>query len=215
MQRILVIASAAIVLIASGVVHGVWTDRWSDQGDLAESAQRLERLPIAIGEWHGTPVEMESDANSGLAGMIARRYVHAKTGKAVTILLACGRPGPVCTHTPDVCYAGSGYEVEKPKRFALASVTAQAPPEFWTARFVKERAAGKTNLRIFWSWHGAQSWQVADNPRLSFAGEKVLYKLYLVREMIQPDEPLDGDACIEFMQDFLPAFRRNVLALAV
>ena len=210
MQRFLVIVSAGIVLVASGVVHGVWTDRWSDQGDLAETAQRLEQLPLTIGAWHGTAAEMEKDPNTGLAGMIARRYVNATTGKSVTLFLACGRSGPVCTHTPDVCYAGSGYEVEQPKKFRLPSTTAEMPPEFWTARFVKERAAGKSHLRIFWSWHGAETWKVADNPRLSFAGEKVLYKMYLIRDMVAHDEPIEGDACVEFMQDLLPVFRRTV-----
>jgi hypothetical protein len=212
MQRFLVIASACVVLIASGVVHGVWTDRWSDQSDLAETARRLDLLPMTIGAWEGSAVEMDKDPNTGLAGMIARRYVNATNGKAVTLFLACGRSGAVCTHTPDVCYAGNGFEVEKAKRFVLPSTTAEAPPEFWTARFVKERNTGKTNLRIFWSWYGKDSWKVADNPRLSFAGEKVLYKLYLIREMVQTDEPLEGDACVEFMQDVLPVFRRTVIA---
>ena len=207
MQRTLVIISAAVILVASGVVHGVWTDRWSDQGDLADTAKRLERLPMTIGAWHGTPVEVESDPKSGLAGLVARRYVHAKSGQAVTILLGCGRPGPVCTHTPDVCYAGSGFEVEKPQRFKVPTGDA----EFWTARFVKESETSRTHLRIFWAWHGGESWKIADNPRLSFAGEKVLYKLYLVREMVQSDEPLDTDACVEFMQELLPAFRREIL----
>src|ERR1019366_10737758 len=100
MQRILVIASAGAVLIASGVVHGVWTDRWSDRGDLVETANRLDQLPMTVGAWHGTPVEIEKDPNSGLAGMISRRYVHANNGKAVTLFLAVGRAGAVCTHTP-------------------------------------------------------------------------------------------------------------------
>ena len=145
MQRFFIIASACAVLIASGVVHGVWTDRWSDQSDLAEIAKRLDELPMTIGPWHGTSVEMEKDPKSGLAGTVARRYVHANTGKGVTLFLACGRSGPVCTHTPDVCYAGSGYKVENPKPFTLTSTTAQAPPEFWTARFAKERPSGKTH----------------------------------------------------------------------
>lgn len=212
MVRILVIVSACLVLVGSGVVHGVWTDRWSDRSDLVGAARQLEELPTTIGAWHGSNIEMERDPNSRLAGMIARRYVHTVTGKSVTLLLACGRSGPVCTHTPDVCYAGNGYEVEKPTRFQLPSKTAQAPPEFWTARFVKERASGKIQLRIFWSWHGADSWKIADNPRPTFAGEKVLYKLYLIREMVQPDEPLEGDACVEFMHEVLPIIRRTVFA---
>ena len=211
MQRVLVVASAFAVLVASGAVHGVWTDRWSDQGDLAAAAQGLNQLPMTIGVWHGSNVEMATDPNTGLAGMIARRYVNAANGKAVTLFLACGRSRAVCTHTPDVCYAGSGFEVETPTRFVLPSTTAQAPAEFWTARFVRERASGKTHLRIYWSWHDGQSWKVADNPRLRFAGQKVLYKLYLIREIAQSEEPTDGDACVEFMQDLRPAFRRSVL----
>jgi hypothetical protein len=207
MGRILVIASACVVLIASGMVHGLWTDRWSDQSDLAAAAQKLELLPMTIGAWHGSTVEMEKDPHSGLAGMIARRYVHETSGKTVTLFLACGRAGPVCTHTPEVCYAGNGYEVEKPQRFQLPSATAQAPPEFWTARFIKERASGKIHLRIFWSWQASEAWKIAENPRLSFAGEKVLYKMYLIRELLQPDEPLEGDPCVEFMQAVLPIMR--------
>jgi Protein of unknown function (DUF3485) len=207
MQRTFAILSACVVLIASGAVHGVWTDRWSDQGDLADLAKRLDQLPETIGQWQSSPVELEQDPKSGLAGLIARRYVNAKTGQSVTLLLGCGRAGPVCTHTPDVCYAGSGFEVENPRRFQLPG----KPAEFWTARFMRERASGKTHLRIFWSWHGSQSWKVADNPRLSFAGERVLYKMYLIREMTQPDEPLETDACVEFMNEVLPAFRQSVL----
>lgn len=211
MQRFVIIASACVVLAASGFVHGVWTDRWSESVDLTAMASQLDQLPMTIGAWHGTAIEMEQDPKTGLAGMIARRYIHASTGKSVTLFLGCGRSGPVCTHTPDVCYAGSGFEVEKPKRFHLPQAGKAAAPEFWTARFVRERASGKTHLRIFWSWFGSEQWKVADNPRLAFAGEKALHKLYLIREMTTPDEAIDTDACVEFMQDLLPAFRQSMV----
>jgi hypothetical protein len=207
MFRVIIVVSAVVVLVASGAVHGVWTDRWSDRGDLVEIVNRLDELPLTIGDWHGSNVEMEQDPKNGLAGVIVRRYIHAKNGKSVTLFLGCGRSGPVCTHTPEVCYAGSGFEVEKPKRYSMSAGGA----EFWTARFVRERNTGKTHLRIFWSWHGADGWKVADNPRVRFAGEKSLYKMYLIREMVTPDEPMESDACVEFMNDVLPAFRESVL----
>jgi Protein of unknown function (DUF3485) len=125
MQRIIIITGAVGMLLASGVVHGVWTDRWSEQSDLKAAAARLEQLPMTLGVWHGSNVEMENDPNSTVAGQVARRYVHASTGKSVTILLACGRAGAVCTHTPDVCYAGIGYEVEKPKRYRATAQSAE------------------------------------------------------------------------------------------
>ena len=214
MYRTILLACACVVLVGSGVVHGLWTDRWAEPADLSDAAARLEQLPTTIGAWQGSNVEMEKDPNTGMAGMIARRYVNAANGKVVTILLGCGRSGPVCTHTPEVCYAGSGYEVEKPRRFHLPTKTAETAPEFWTARFVRERTTGKTHLRIFWSWHGAEGWKVADNPRLSFAGEKLLYKMYLIREMVQRDEPIEGDACVEFMQELLPSIRQTIMTEA-
>jgi hypothetical protein len=214
MQRLLIIASACLVLAASGVVHGIWTDRWSELADLSESVAKLEQLPKTVGAWQSSEVEMEKDPKTGLAGMIARRYVHSTTGKSVTLLLACGRSGPVCTHTPDVCYAGNGYEVEAPKRFRLPAAQGETAAEFWTARFVKERNTGKTHLRVFWAWHGSEGWKVADHPRLSFASEKVLHKLYLIREMIQSDESLEGDACVEFMHELLPTIRQKVFTQA-
>jgi len=214
MQRVFIIASACLVLVASGVVHGIWTDRWSELEDLSDSVAKLEQLPRTVGAWQGSDVEMEKDPRTGLAGMIARRYVHGTTGKSVTLLFACGRSGPVCTHTPDVCYAGSGYVVETPKRFKLSSVQGEPSAEFWTARFVRERNTGKSHLRIFWAWHGSEGWKVADHPRLSFASEKVLHKLYVIRDMANADEPLEGDACVEFMQELLPALRQNVFTQA-
>lgn len=211
MFRTIVVSLACAMLVATGVVHGVWTDRWSAQTDLHEAAEGLARLPTTIGGWQGRDIEMERDPKAGLAGVIARRYVHTKDNKIVTILLGCGRSGPVCTHTPDVCYEGNGYKVEKPIRFRMPVPAGQSAPEFWTSRFVRERASGRTHLRIFWAWHGADTWKIADNPRLSFAGEPMLYKLYVVREMAQADEPLESEACVEFMQELLPAFRQSVL----
>jgi hypothetical protein len=213
MYRTLILAIACVILVGSGVVHGLWTDRWSEPTDLSDATARLEQLPLTIGAWHGINVEMEKDANTGLAAVITRRYVNATSGKTVTILLGCGRAGPACTHTPEVCYAGNGYDIEKPRRFRMPSKIDPAP-EFWTARFVRERSTGKTHVRIFWAWHGAENWKVADNPRLSFADEKILYKLYVVREMVQPDEPIEGDACVEFMQELLPTFQQAILTEA-
>ena len=126
MYRVILIASAFIVLAASGAVHGVWTDRWSDQSDLVETSKNLDLLPMSIGAWKGTNVELEQDPKSGLAGILVRRYVHSKNGKSVTVFLGCGRAGPVCTHTP---------EVVTPARLRIETERFQAPgstAEFWT-----------------------------------------------------------------------------------
>ncbi len=210
MFRTILVGAAAVILLASGLVHGLWTDRWSDQADLHSAVERMQRLPDRVGAWQGSPVKMEADPKSGLSGVVARRFVNDQTGKAVTLFLACGRAGPVCVHTPDVCYAGNGYQIDSRARFQLTSDSARTPPEFWTARFVKERADQRTNLRIFWAWHGEKDWQIADNPRLTFASEPVLHKMYVIREMATPNDPVEGDPAVDFLRELLPALDRSV-----
>ena len=147
---------------------------------------------------------MDKDPQAGPRRHDRAPLRHATTGKAVTFCLGCGRPGPgLHPHAGRLLRRQRLRGREAAGAFALPTSDAGHAPEFWTARFVKERDAGKTHLRIFWAWHGADRWQVADNPRLAFAGEPLLYKLYVIRELSQPDEPLEGDACVEFMQELL------------
>jgi hypothetical protein len=209
MHRTILSVSALALLVSSGLVHGLWTDRWSDQLDLEPAARALESLPRDIGNWHGEELTMEKDPRSGLVGMMARCYTHKNTGKAVTLFLACGRPGPVATHTPDVCYQCQGYvEAENPRRYQLPSTSAQAPPEFWTARYVKQRNDGQVHLRIYWGWLAAGAWQAAENPRLAFAGERLLHKMYVLRETASAEAPGEREPCIDFIQDLLPELQQ-------
>jgi Protein of unknown function (DUF3485) len=211
MYRTILTVSAGLVLVASGVVHGLWTDRWTaDPAELKHAADLLAQVPLTIGKWDGKDLETENDARLGLAAVMARRYAHLESGKVVTIYLACGRPGPICVHTPDVCYTSDGYdEVDRPRRTSVAE-SGKMPAEFWTARYMRQRPDGQTNLRIFWAWHTSTGWQVADNPRVAFAGEKVVHKLYVLRELANPNEPAEGDACAEFMQELLPALEQRL-----
>ena len=213
MYRTVLILSAVTVLVASGAVHGIWTDRWTQNpAVLTAAAKRLADVPATIGKWNGTDIEMNTDPKLQLAGVLARRYVHQETGKTITIYLACGRPGPVCVHSPDVCYAADGYrEVESPKRITLPG-DGKELPEFWTARFLRERADGQTQVRILWAWHAGGAWKVSDAPRVAFASEKVLHKLYVIRELAGPNEPAEAEATSEFMQELLPVLDDRLFA---
>jgi hypothetical protein len=213
MYRAVLTISAVVVLMASGVVHGLWTDRWTQNpAVLTAAAERLIEVPTTIGKWHGADFEMNTDPKLNLSGVLARRYVHQETGKVVTIYLACGRPGPVCVHSPDVCYRADGFdEAETEKRITIPG-DGKEPPEFKTARFLRRRADGETHVRILWAWHGRDGWKVSDNPRVAFAGEKVLHKLYVIRELAGPNEPGEMEACTEFMQELLPILEDRLFA---
>ena len=214
MFRIVLTISAGLVLVASGVVHGIRTDRWTkNPAEVAEAAGRLATVPLTVGAWDGSDWDMKDDsARLGLAGVLARRYTNRETGKVISIYLACGRPGPVSIHTPDVCYPADGYhEVEPPRRISLAADDRSAA-EFWTARYKRQRPDAQSDLRIFWAWHTSAGWQVADNPRTAFFRESVLHKLYVIRELASAKEPAEQDVCAEFVRELLPVLQEQLFA---
>src|SRR6516164_3309394 len=168
MTRILPIATGLVALIACGVVHGLWTDRWLPKPDPAAAAARFDGLPMTVGNWEGEALEVSPRELQGLSGYLARRYVNRDTGDVVTLALMCGRPRVVSVHSPDVCYAASGYEVTAPTKLSPAGLA--APAELWTTEMVRTRAAEQTRLRVFYAWNATGEWQAPDNQRVAYAG---------------------------------------------
>jgi hypothetical protein len=206
MMRILPIATAVVALVVCGVVHGLWTDRWVEKTDPDTIAARFETLPLQIGDWEGKTVEVSPREMQGLSGYLVRRYEHRLTHDVVTVALMCGRPRIVSIHTPDVCYAASGYEVAAPEKFTARDLS--EPAEFWTSEMVRTRAAEQSRLRIFYAWTATGEWAAADTPRVTYAGTPVLFKLYLLRELPAGNAPLADDPCQDFFRKLQPELRR-------
>jgi hypothetical protein len=209
MQRICTLFLATAAAVASGVVHGRWTDRWYADEETGAVASRLERVSDELGEWQGEPLEQESKPPKGVAGHYVRRFVNRRNGEGVTVALVGGRPGPVSIHTPDACYGASGFEVATQTRYKMPHEGSEPEVEFCTAQFLRQRASERTQLRIFWAWSTDGNWQAPENPRVEFARQPVLYKLYLVREMNTPDQPLSpDDPCLALMQQLGAELRK-------
>ncbi len=111
MTRLLTALVASALVIACGVVHGYWSDRWQPPAETAAAAARMETLPAEAGDWVSSPVELKNPQNGGVSGTLYRRYENHRTGDAATVFLVCGRAGPVSIHTPEVCYAADGFVV--------------------------------------------------------------------------------------------------------
>jgi hypothetical protein len=207
MARFLIPAVALSLTLGSGLVQGYWTGRW-DAADQAEaSAALLRQMPLQLGDWKGQELPADPAEVGKASAYLYRRYVNQRNGTAVTLILASGRPGPISIHTPDVCYAASGYEMRRSQLFApLPDATAQ----FKAAHFVKTRSAGQTHLRVCWSWNAGGPWAVPDNPRLAYAGYPVLYKLHMVREMASANEPLEEDPGMDLLRGLLAEFQKIV-----
>jgi hypothetical protein len=205
MTKWLAAITASIALVASGLVHGFWTDRWRPSPDVAAAAERLERLPLELGPWKGAVVEVKpGQAGAGVAGCIQRRYENRSTGASVVVAVVCGRPGPVSIHTPDACYGASGYEVGRSDRISVP----QGKGELWKTDAARKTATDEVRVRVYYGWHTAAGWQAPDDARTAFAREKVLHKLYLVRELVGSNDSPRAEPCEDLMRLLLPALDR-------
>lgn len=205
MKRLVLSTLALLLILGSGVVHGMRTGRWQSSAALAEAVHRLEGIPERLGEWQGEEQPVAGGKPSGVAAYFCRRYTHTRTGDAVTVFLVCGRPGPVAIHTPDVCYGRSGYSIGPQVRYAPPAMIAENA-EFWTADMERTTSADRTRLRVFWAWNAAGGWHAAAAPRMEFASSPVLFKMYLLRELTDAGDPaLDRDPAVQLMQSLLPS----------
>ncbi len=206
--RLMYPATAFLAVVTSGVVHGLLTDRWQVSAEPAKRAALLELVPFALGDWVGQDIETDSRQVGSVAGFLHRRYLNRQTGIGVTLFMVCGRPGPVCIHTPDVCYKASGYEILSQEKLRLPSDFGSG--EFWTAKLRKANSTEDFRLRIFWSWTDGHEWSIPESPRLTFARRPVLFKLYLIRELSDKTESPINDPCLDLFRQFLPEWQRVV-----
>ncbi len=211
MKRCLTLAAALAFLVFSGLVHGLWTDRWQKSAALEQALERVQRVPLHIGAWRGEGLEGDADAfrRSGAQRYWVRQYRHPRHKTAITVILMCGRAGRMSVHTPEVCYRGAGYEMGD-AAVGLA-VTPPSGPDgtLWTAKFTKTSRVA--DLRLYWAWNGAGRWEAAQSPRWHFRGLPFLYKLYVIREEIPPLPAADA-LMRDFLEHLLPALHAALFA---
>jgi hypothetical protein len=213
MLRFLSVPAAALVLVAFGVVNGLWTDRWGVPPDVQAAADRCSRLPLEIDGWHGEDqvINERVRALAGIAGYIRRDYTHPINGTVVSISLICGRPGPISLHPPEVCFSGVGYQLVGDKDKYQATSDPAGPTEFWNARFDKQ-GAQLESLRVYYGWSDGGNWSAPppETARVTFARSKYLYKLYVIHHHLSPaDRSLKDDPALDdFLRVLLPELRK-------
>jgi hypothetical protein len=213
MLRSLFVAAAVVLLIVTGIVHGLWTDRWQVSPAIEAAAHKVEGLPAVVGDWEGEPLQLNPKelTRGGIVGHAAYRYKHRYTGAVVTVALLCGRPGHLAVHTPDVCYAAIGFHfTTTPVRYPVEFVAGTPPAEFLTGKLEKPGSAGTEQLRIFWGWTATGGWQAPEDPRLTFAREQVLFKLYVLHEVRPGDNRPEDDPSVDLLRQLLPAMNAAV-----
>jgi hypothetical protein len=197
------------VVVATGVVHGFWTDRWGLDEKIQRAVASLDKIPLKVGDWDGEEQSVKGRDIEDLPGHRYLRYVNRKTGDSISVVLVCGRAVKVSIHTPDVCYGASGFIVGKRIECNVKGGEVSGSPRFFSADMARPNAAsGQGKQRLFWSWRTAGSWQVADNPRWAFVKEPVAFKLYLARELSGDVPVSDDEPCVRFLQLLLPELEK-------
>jgi len=188
-MRLLAFPTAIAIIILTGVVHGDLSGRWGASQELQQAVARLDAIPPSVGDWRSTEFELDPrQVEIGeIAGYVARRYENP-SGAGFTVMLVCGRPGPIAAHTPEWCYEGAGYHAEGGPSSEPIEVGEGRRAAFWVNIFRKEEATVPEDLEICWSWNAGGGWKSPENARVTFAADRVLYKLYVVR-----DASGDGD----------------------
>jgi hypothetical protein len=211
-QRISLLA-AVLVLTLAGFLQRAWTERADEE--LVRAAAKLDRVPLTLGTWRGQTLELDAQeiARARYASALWRRYEETTTGRVVSLLLVCGRPGPLSVHTPDACYPGAGFALMTAPEETTVPLPASAEAAvFWKARFARLQNGVHDQLRIYWSWNAGTGWQAVESPRLRFARFPVLYKLYVVSALAPADTQQPQDAGLEFLRQLLPVLEPIVAA---
>ncbi len=208
--KLIPIAIAVTLLISSGVVHGLWTNRWHSSDALVQAVARVSQVPMSVGPWQGRTlgppdVDPTAYAKAGALGYWMRRYVNQKDGSQVTVTLMCGQHGDIAVHPPEVCYTASGYDMtERPAPFVVKSISG-TPAEFRTTLFTSSDAPGARRLRIFWAWNATGDWLAPEgDARWTFRGAPFLYKLYVAHEVSGQPGPPDSDPCAALLPLLIP-----------
>ena len=143
-NRMRITASVAgfLIVAATGVVTGIWTNRWANTSELDAAAARLGRLPLEIGDWKGQPVGRPRTVKAAdVEGFVLASYSNRRLARRVGLLLVCGRPGPVAVHTPMYCGCGLRAGPGSAARELVSEPGPGYPPaEFRWALFRQQRS---------------------------------------------------------------------------
>jgi len=197
-----------LIYVLAGALIGVAGYVSAHQGDpvaLNQAAARLERIPLKIGTWSGVEESLEPNImeQARIQGYTLRRYTDEASGAVVSLLIVCGRPGPVSVHTPDVCYGGAGYQLEaEPKAVDIPGANPSA--RFRVGDFMKEGSTRIDRLRVFWAWTTGDAFSEPNRPRITYALYSYLYKIYVVRTVIGPSPAPEDDPSMDFLKVALP-----------
>jgi hypothetical protein len=197
MMKPLTYFSVLALVVCGALVHGSVTQRWSILAPDDQLVARLHAAEVRFQDWQPTEVPTEMPLHER-SRATSRHYVSA-SGRSAVISLISGTPGSVATHTPDVCYPGSGYKTLRGPRKEEFKLPDGRPCTAYVADFEKKTQTKHDRARVRWAWLHEGAWVAPDSPRWQFAGQlraPTIYKVYIATPLpeAEGDEPPEDDA---------------------
>jgi len=197
------------MLAGSAHYHGRFSDAAAVRARLlAEAADRVPRAPKTFLNWVGEDLPVVNEdaiRRGGGASYVSRAFQENNSSESYSILLLCGKPGPLAAHTPEICYANAEHSADANQRRWKPT-----PETEFTWQTFASKVEGQPNLEIAWAWCVDGDWNCPAVPRLAFGKEPFLYKLYIVRSCTRLDEPSAGMK--KFVSDLIPTLQKTVFS---
>ncbi len=211
-------ATGVTLILISGVIQGIQTNRWTESTEVLEAAARLANVPQTIGKWESTELTIPDEQlkQAGAAGYVARVYKNRTTRQEVHVMLLCGNHGPISLHPPTVCFTSAGWVIKDNKRTEVTKAESDTVlGEFQEAVFHHESPTQTVKMKTLWAWNSDGRWRAPDNPRFAFGGSPYLYKIYLSTVLPRSEKrpaanqrDAAENSCIDFAQEFLPLLQK-------
>ena len=182
----------------------------NDPEGLSRGVAQLEKLPSTIGAWTSTPgtIDPREQRLGEIAGYFRREFRHAETGRAVALTILCGASGPLSVHPPTACFEGVGYSlVAGPSVVGITDDT-ENTISLNKATFRLRDSSAAEVVRVFWGWSTNGLWDAPANPRVTWRGTPVLFKLYTVDRAYETADDLAQSET--FLKEALPIIRETL-----
>lgn len=190
----------------SGVVQGISSGRWGQRESVREAAERLNNIPSSFGAWELKdlqPLSKEVEAILESPVYLAGTYINRQTGELVGAVVLAGPPGPIAVHSPDICYSSAHYEIRDQRDVSIGGP--HSADKLWQLDLLA-RSVDATPLRVYYGWSAGEQWEAPSNPRVSFAGSSLLYKVQIAFDPTSDHN--DGrDLGQRFLADYLQAIK--------
>ena len=198
-----------LLLLAGAAVHGAATRRWDAVAPAVLNADRLHAHALQIGDYE--PKVIESDMPIKERSVVTcHRYDSGSQRLTMVVSLTSGIPGAVATHTPDVCYVGSGYKIVRGPARRTVELPGGGTARFLVADVEKTTAAGTDRQRVRWAWTADGTWDAPDYPRFTYFRAGELFKLYVVNRLSDDATANDPDKVTAFVAAAFAQYAREL-----